>query len=376
MKIRVRIFSTLIAGLFLLMTTTVSSSIARGGRARSIVDDGVRASHREAQILRSYPEPGSVSVPIETSVGITASKAYLESDATDRNLIVTGSRSGVHRGHVKLSFDGTTIIFSPLTSFDLSESVLVTLSARTVAQDGQSESPLTYSFRFTTITSVITAHGADQSCAVSEESFLEHGPASTQGTGMDHTLDLPQITITVDDTSATTAGSILMSSFGGGFPNSNLMVLNDHGGFIRTQAVPPGPGLLFCKQPNGEYTYMANGLSGFQGLDTTFKVIDTFNSVNTYQADGHELLVNADGSYCILADSHSTRGEMGLQGGDATYVVIGNVIQTFDAGHNLVFEWRGIDFFKPAEAVHENLAGQSVDFEHMPMEIILFPAER
>jgi hypothetical protein len=45
-------------------------------------------------------------------------------------------------------------------------------------------------------------------------------------------------------------------------------------------------------------------------------------------------------------------------------VVGGNVIQVFDAHRNLVFEWRGIDHYRVADAVHERLADSSIDFQH------------
>ena len=42
----------------------------------------------------------------------------------------------------------------------------------------------------------------------------------------------------------------------------------------------------------------------------------------------------------------------------------GDVIQIYDAHHHLTFEWRGIDHYRVADAIHENLADSGIDFEH------------
>src|SRR5437016_5165658 len=96
--------------------------------AASVPRDLRAFSHDRPTILRSYPEAGSTAVPVETSIGITASKPFNAADATRNTVLVTGSRSGLHAGAVTLSLDGKTMIFTPANRFQIGETVQVTLS--------------------------------------------------------------------------------------------------------------------------------------------------------------------------------------------------------------------------------------------------------
>jgi len=54
-----------------------------------------------------------------------------------------------------------------------------------------------------------------------------------------------------------------------------------------------------------------------------------------------------------------------IPGGDSNALVVQNTIQEVDTNKNVVFEWRGQDYFNIQDAIHENLTSSQIDYIHM-----------
>jgi len=302
-----------------------------------------------ALVLRSYPEPGAVEVPVSSSIGITAVGAFDRSVVTGNGIEVTGSQSGRHEGRIHLSLDRATAIFEPLVPFDLNETVSVTLAAKLVGEQSVADS---FSF--------VTSQGAVK--PFSEEELAYYRSEGAVGPNSSHHSDVPlngpALNTTVD--LSPSPAKIFLETFGGPPQMNYRYILDEHGVVLQSDL---GQGSNFALQPNGQMTYFSAGNMYF-GLDSSFNVIDTFTCTPEYAADGHELIVNRDGSYTILGLSHTTVNMQGIAGGDTAASITGNVIQTFDKSGNLVFQWRGIDHYNIFDAVHVDLMAKTIDFEH------------
>ena len=144
------------------------------------------------------------------------------------------------------------------------------------------------------------------------------------------------------------------------YPTS-LLILDSIGNpvFIKpwtTQSVGPyAPKRFndFKLQPSGKMSYsalLANGDKGIYILNSDFEIVDSMQTVNGFETDGHDFLHFPDGSYHLVAleerimDLSSLTTTTGVPG-DVNGTILGNVIQTFDAQKNLIFEWKSLDFF-------------------------------
>ena len=314
-------------------------------------------------VLRSYPLASSIEVPVGTEIGITVNVPFGPSEAT---FLVAGSHSGIHAGTVRYSVDRATVIFRPSIPFDIHESVRVVLSA--ALKDGR---PVLDSFTFQTVRMALgtqystgdifqTASGADQSPPLGK--FSKDRPLNSLGAMIDSVFS-----------SNPTPGKVYISIAGGSSSLMGLSVLDENGNLLNFKASRT-PVWDFLMQPNGEMTYYSGGVpdstsSGglddgiYYGLDSSFRVVDTFGCTNGYMPDVHELIVKKGGGYTILGATLSY-ADLSSVGGSSNAEIQGNVIQTFDAHGNLIFQWRGIDYYNPTDALGVNFKTTPVDFEH------------
>ncbi len=123
----------------------------------------------------------------------------------------------------------------------------------------------------------------------------------------------------------------------------------------------------FKVQPNGLLTRRVRGdLNAFIGYDSTFAVVDTFQCVNGFRTDPHELCMTEDGGYYLVALGYR-RVDMSriVTGGQKNAQLVDNHIQGFDRDHNLVFQWLCTDYFNVRDAVFENLRQNTIDYVHI-----------
>ncbi len=294
--------------------------------------------------MHQYPLTGSRDVPVGTDIGIRAIGAYDAAALAKQSFVAIGSLSGAHPLKVHLSRDRMMAIFHAVTPFSYGEEVQFVLTATLL---GGRE--IADSIHFTTL---IRPAPPIPAWVLNEGSPVTLGSPDSSIPGND---SLPEMTITVDDTP--TAGTIYFDNFGFvGLPNQCFNFTTDQNGVIaRAEELPGSSSRDFKPQPNGMFTYLDADYNQFYGLDSAWNIIDTFVAVN-YPTDQHELRVFPDGSYALLGLS-SSYVDMAqyVPGGFDSAVVTGDVIQTFDPDHNLIFQWRGIDHYTFTDSKYEDL---------------------
>lgn len=312
-----------------------------------------RAAEQRGQLVRQYPIAGAREVSPSTSIGLTARVAYDRNLGRDENTVtVSGTRSGVLSVSMRLSDDARTIILTPISPFLYNE--VVTVHVRLGLVSGAS---VNEEFHFTTMRAPIQSPLL--LARLREEAWL---PQADTSAAIEDTL--PPLNVLVDR--GATPGSYYFANFGMHAPNHNhLLTLDEHGTVLRLQNKVHNLALDFKLQPHGEITYFDNAQWNFVRVDSDWNMIDTFRSANGYLTDQHELLVLPDGGYALMAVSIThLDSDQYVAGMVPNAVIGGNVIQIFDAHGNETFEWRGIDHYRVADAVHEKLGDSAIDFQH------------
>ncbi len=304
-------------------------------------------------ILRHYPASGAHEVPCVTNIGITAVTPFDASANSVECWMVSGSISGVHAGAITLSDNRSTAIFTPTLPFQLGESVSVSL--HTSCADGN---PISCDFTFTTLARSI-ALPTSTPFSMHDDEAPARNTLGNASKGM-RPLDVVGTT-TVDNNP--TPGTIFLSIIPGPAPPMGLIISDENSNTLFSLSVNA---MDFIRQPNGEMTYFApsHDTALFYAIDSLGNAFQSFGCINGVTPDGHELIVKNDGGYTILGESFTT-ANMTKYGGDDSAIIQGGVIQTFDAGGNLTFEWRGIDYYNILDDVlPEDFLRVIIDFEH------------
>jgi hypothetical protein len=162
-------------------------------------------------------------------------------------------------------------------------------------------------------------------------------------------------------------GEIFMANdqFSANPSSSYLMIVDNSGKVLFHRQTPGSFGSDFKPQGNGLYTYYDATAVKFYSMDSAFNVVGSYQAVNGYSTDAHELRFLPNGGYCLIATTTATVNMMDTVGyGDPIASVQYPIIQEFDAAGNLVFEWKTKDHFHIADATYENLGFASIDFAH------------
>ncbi len=364
-----------------------------------------------SSILRHYPVASACEVLASTNIGITAAKAFDASVASNRYWIVTGSHSGNHVGNIVLSDDHRTAIFQPFIPFDNCDTISVNLNS--FCEDG---TPLQCSFSF------ITSIGVFQSSNVALLSTiaLPNGtpdfvpppdslpippdtlpilpdtlpippdtlpilpdslpiPPDTLPIPPDSlpipplppdSLPSPQLlpTIPPNPSGITTVvdnyptpGRIFLSIVPGPAELAGLMITDEHTNPLLY--MPAFASSDFILQPNGEMTYFGTN-SLYYGIDSLGNIIHRYGATDGITTDGHELIVEKNGTYTLLGISLTSKN-MSAFGGVDSATIQGGVIQTFDSSGHLIFEWRGVDHYNVQDDINPgDIKSSTIDFEH------------
>ncbi len=290
-------------------------------------------------------------------IGITANDRFSENQVSE-SFYVLGSKSGRHFGQVRLSLDEKTIIFTPSAKFDLNETVSVEFSSSLA--EGQI---IRDTFSFTTIRQDFynTAIGNSSGLALSTKSVLDSGMVLTEPPPPDSMGWNQAWTANVNNNPEPGRIFVALST---PTPFNNLLCIMDQNGYL-LDSIYERNCFNFQLQTNGEMTFFSVGDSVFYALDTNKHIIDTFAAVNGCKADGHELIVFPDGSYALIGIAYYTEDLSKIfPDSSGTKIVIGSVLQRFDAKKNLVFEWRGIDHYALTDGLPFYAESPVYDFEH------------
>jgi hypothetical protein len=285
--------------------------------------------------VRQYPIKDAHEVSVTTSIGITARSPFVSNESGLR-WTVSGSRSGIHTGAIRLSNDRTTTIFQPVNGFETNE--IVTVSLRAILTDGSS---IADSFSFHTVLRTI-----------------RNGPASPALSVPPPPPELGWDLVTTIDKSPTPGRIYLTPTI----PPMGLAILDVHGSILDSMV---SAGINLLPQSNGLFTYFEPEHALYIALDSSLHPLDTFQCANGYETDAHEFLILPDGGYTLLGITQTTMDmTQHVAGGSPSATIQGNVLQRFDKSGNLIFEWRGIDHYNVEDVLGQDLTGILIDFQH------------
>lgn len=140
--------------------------------------------------------------------------------------------------------------------------------------------------------------------------------------------------------------------------NPNLMIL-DHDGYLKWYMTRNSGNIgnfnYFPSHNKFTFNHLANASSTgrFITLDNNLNLLDSITTVNGIDPDLHENRLLPNGNWLISGKRDSIVDLSaytfdGTQGSTAT-TIIAYVIQEFDTGNNLVFQWNSNDYIHPTE---------------------------
>ncbi len=312
--------------------------------------------------LYKYLSPAADAELIMPSTGIIIRYNESFSPLTSRNssdIVVTGDKSGLHRGKLLLLENNSLLSFKPFVPFDFGEKVTVELKSKFSLTSGINNPYLKYSFR-------ITTRKINEPMLLSSHPELAEGPeeinypAGYQNIIQDSLPDdFPPFSVNYDNPSD---GYIFFSPLN----VSGYLIISDKYGTPVFYRKMNSRVLDFQKQSDGRLTYIENNNRKYIFLNSKYEETDSVEMQNGYTTDFHELRVLNNGHYLLMAnDPQPVRMDTIVEGGNPNAVVTGLVIQELDQHKNVVFQWRSWDHFDITDATYDiNLADNIIDYVH------------
>lgn len=317
------------------------------------------------------PLPGSVFHLPETNIILRPGDA-VDPASVDRGKIrVIGTKSGSHRGRLRLSDDRKNVLFQPEVPFAPGEVVTFDLDPGLTTETGEPVPPVEFTFTIAgpereALRDFVVPEDLDggSSPVLGGSAAALAGNAQSAAPSDSLPPDFPNIHTAVYGTP--TPGRLFLCHFVfGGVPvPSYLMILeNDGTPFFHRRL--PGTGLDFKLQPGGRLTYFDSVARGFYAMNPRYDVVDSFRCGNGYTTDGHDLLLLPNGHSVLMSyDPQVVDLSLVAKGGRTDAIVIGLIIQELDQERNVVFQWRSWDHFQITDVVSHSLASATVDYVH------------
>ena len=253
-----------------------------------------------------------------------------------------------------LALDGKTINLLPLRPFAYGEQVTVEMKTGIRTVDGSLIPPYSFSFY---IHREYTQQEQDQIAA-----SLQQIRQLETGAMQEKNENAPQsghFTVTINTNPA--AGDVFFGN--DGFTTSYYKYIIENNGTI-DYSLKGGDFWDWRINQNNYLTDFKH--TSFEMLDSNYVQLQTMGAINGYPTDIHECQIFPDGHYFVIGDDTRI---IDMTVFNPNYQknanVTGNVIQEFDANHNLLFEWNSFDHIIITEAPHENLAASFIDPVHM-----------
>jgi hypothetical protein len=291
---------------------------------------------------------------------------------------VTGYTSGPHSGVTHLASDGRTVIFAMSADFATNELVTVNLNPLFAPESAGTAQPYQYQFMTTAPmpgslplvlapfqgpvpARIVTLPKNPSNSRVQISKSV--GPrvkaaAVLQSNGVSVPSDFPAVVITANTNPS--PGFLFLENALEGVPPYTMMLDNN--------GLPVwyhrGRMFDFKIQKNGTITscsYDDIGAASFTAFDQNFNYLQTYLTTNGYLTDGHELKVEADGTYFMIGYQATSVDLSQYIPGEPVYDVIETVLQQYTAGGDLIFQWRAWDNFDIRDLPGEYIT----DFPHM-----------
>ncbi len=352
-------------------------------------------SNAYGKIIYMSPNNGDAYVPARTTLIVRPDPEVMrDRSVKDFFFTVIGQLSGVHEGQIFISDDKQTIIFKPNFPFELNEKVNVTFSTPYIERNAS----ISYSFQITSMSerrlnyllSELRNKEKKEMAAFQEDAEVKNKYSKIQSEVLD-TLpsNFPVITIDFADSVNIAPGNIFIA------PNNNvgvtsdfIIIANNAGKPIFEREINPSNAHIklpvavedFKMGVNNTLSYfkLDSVLHGeiFFGrvylLDDHYKLIDSFQCGNGYQADGHDFKLLPNGHALLVAydprDSIDMRAVTGDPNASSHATVFGAIIQELDTQKRVVFQWKSWDYFNITDATHLRLNNpneSSFDYAHI-----------
>ncbi len=305
--------------------------------------------NEEVKIIPLYPKNRSVFVSKNSTLIFTL---YPSADTSrllkETEIKVTGSRSGFIPGKIKLLLKENRIVFQPARIFFPGEQVQVTVRVNaTVVTE--------YSFTVSPKRRKLLSRQdlIDLGYLPPEGKISKALTASGQKTsGGNLPPDFPGYYVSVKNNPG--IGYYFLNAGTRDTAKSCYNLIIDTTGFpVFFQRFPPHHREnFFTYHPSVQLiTYYDSQESKFKAFNNSFEYVRDYDAQNGYSADIHELILNEDGTYWLLAyDAQNVDMSQIYPGGCTSAVVIGTVIQGIDGDDNVFFQWSSWDHFNILDA--------------------------
>ena len=304
----------------------------------------------KADVIYLDPVPNSQYVSIFNSIIIGLDNSINENSLNTLIINVSGSKSGLHNGDLKLSSDNKKILFSPAVPFHLNEIVTINISSSNSTIKYNSVNTFSYSF---------TTESRRNSWNSDKTMRNELGEYFRAPFNLDQT-DPPQLTVTISNNP--TPGKIFVAPFA---PEPSYLLIAENNGDLYHDTRLEFQGYDYKKQSDGTLTYYESRKDKFYQTNVNYQIIDSFACGNGYTTDLHELVILPNKHALLMSyDPQTVDMSQIVAGGDTAAIVVGLIIQELDANKNVVFQWRSWDHFQITDVTNTDLTAQTIDYVH------------
>lgn len=326
------------------------------------------------------PVPGARYATIEHNVIIRSSQ-NLDVNSVDKiELLVLGSRSGVHTGALILASDMRTLIFDCDRNFAFDEEVQVSFESRVFSESAVEMPPLQFAFKTmqsdnTPLKIEYQAYYLNDLKRSAAANDFPSGSPEFKNTSNDNLPeDLPVITPRALKSPAPGFTFITPNNTFAATPQpSYSMMVDKYGTPVYFKKFNGGVADLKI-QESGQISHFlpssSLGLGVIYGSHLVYNsymsVVDTFEMKNGYLAEIHDFLLLENGHSVMFTYDPQVVDMSGIvPGGDPSATVLGFILQELDADRNVVFEWSSWDHIPITDAVDDlDLTSVFIDYVH------------
>jgi len=331
---------------------------------------------RQEKLSYLSPLPGSSYVTLHNDIALRHGEAFDPESVSEALLTVTGTRSGLHDGTFILTGDRLTLLYNTARPFAYHETVTVELKEGLRTIRGTQIEPVTFSFHTLPadnrplvelcngyLTGEMT--GKTMPCENWRRQRVREGATGAAVAG-----DFPDMQVTVSN--VPTPGYVFLAPFSSVQNQSWLAIVDNYGTPVFYREIPAVTADFKIQEDYLTYFQAAGTLSGifygqFMMMDDAFRVVDTFNTGNGYQACMFDFRLLPGGHSLLLTyDPQPVGMDTVVPGGNPNATVIGCVFQELDADKNVIFQWRSWDHFSITDAAPDvDLTAELVDYCHL-----------
>ncbi len=325
------------------------------------------------KVAYQFPSDGASLIPRETNIMIRPGDLLDARTVSATLLTVSGSLSGKHTGKLVLSDDKKTLSFTPSVIFIYTEKVSVAFGKGLKTSKGVAVDPFSFTFKIGNPPAGRKALTGQEYNPVGDDvdPVLVRSIGITQLPNLSDTIPAgyPVFRTIIMDHPA--EGQIFTVNFDPSpYPThglSYLTIMNDSSRPTFTRALA-GKGFDFKIQKTGLLTYYDEANGKFFGLDSNYRVVDSFWCSGGYKStDIHDLEVLPNGHALLLHyDTEVVDMSSKVLGGEANAQVCGAVIEEIDQSKTPIFIWRSLDsgHFAITDETRENLLLPNIDYVH------------